>query len=157
MHAHLEVVELFGALDPVDVAGHGDLGVRRADRVERVDDIVGRERIAVVELHAAAQVELDRLVVHQLPGRRQERLDLERVGIAIDQPVPGLMRDDDTGAELVEIRVDIGDRVAEDDAQGVGGFLRHRGRGDEAGAERADQQGGSEGHGSSPAGQEREV
>jgi hypothetical protein len=38
------------------------------DVVQRVDHVVGGELVAVVELHAAAQVEFQRLVVDPAPG-----------------------------------------------------------------------------------------
>ena len=61
------------------------------DEVERVDDVVGVELLAVVELDALAQLELERLVVDPLPGGRKLALVLVGLGIAIDQRVPDVL------------------------------------------------------------------
>ena len=77
-----------------------------------------------MELHARAEFEFERPVVDPLPRLRQQRLQAQGLGIAIQQRVERLMRDDQAGAGVVEVGIDVGQRVTPDDAQRVGGFLR---------------------------------
>ena len=88
MDADLERVDLLGPLDPRNVAGLQDLVGRIGHEVERIDHVVGIERLTIVEDHAAAQVELEREVVDPAPRRGQAGLVFERVGIAFDQLIP---------------------------------------------------------------------
>ena len=45
------------------------------------------ERLAVVELHALAELELPGGVVDDLPAGGQHRLGLEGLGVTVEQPV----------------------------------------------------------------------
>jgi hypothetical protein len=121
--ADLVGVELLGALDPAHVLLRDGFvgGVR--DEVQRVDDVVGRELLAVVEFHAAAQVELERPVVDDAPRRREVGLVLPRVGIAVDQRVPDLVAQDDAEADVVEVGIDVLDRLVIGEAQGVAALV----------------------------------
>ena len=96
--------------------------VGSATRLMRVDHVVGGERAAVVEFHARPQRELDRGRIGRLPFGREQRLELEGVGIAIDQRVPGLVLHHHAGAQAVVIGIDVRQRVAHRDPQRVGGL-----------------------------------
>ena len=81
-----------------------------------------------MKLHAAAQSKVHGLVVDQLPFGRQQRLDLERCWIAIDEIIPRLMSHHDAGAQVVVIGIYVRHRVPHGDAQGIGRFLSRGGR-----------------------------
>jgi hypothetical protein len=89
------------------------------DGVDRVDDVIGAERIAVVERDAGAQREVDRLGVHLLPGRGEQRTQLIGVRIAIDQPVPHMQLQQEAGPLRIVVEIHVGQRVAPGDAQRV--------------------------------------
>ena len=122
---HMMIVDRLGARHPVEVARHRDARFRIGDHADRVDHIGGGERIAVAELHVLAQLEFQRDGIDPFPGGGERGLDDEAIGVAIGQPVPGLMLHDQPGTQAVEIGIDIRDRVAPGDAQRVRGFLRH--------------------------------
>jgi 4a-hydroxytetrahydrobiopterin dehydratase len=147
LDAHRPVAGLLGLVDPRVVRRSGDLGRGIGRHVDRVDDVVGRERAAVVELDALADREIERVVVGELPVGGQRRLDLEGRRIAMNQHVPRLVRQDQAGALAVEIHVDVRHGVVEQDAQLVGSLLgrgRRRGSGAEHGS-RGRKQGGTSG------------
>ena len=95
-----------------------------------------------MELHALADVEVERVVLGELPFGGERRLDLEGRGIAMHQHVPGLMGEDQAGALAVEVHVDVGHGIDELDAQRVGALLgegrtrQRRGGGGDRSAER---------------------
>ena len=76
-----------------------------------------------MEFDALPQREIERDRIGKLPLGCEQRLDLESVGVAIDQPVPGLMRNHQTGPQLVVVGIDIRDAVPEHDTQGVRALL----------------------------------
>ncbi len=123
-HAHMRVVHLGRMIHVGVIARRRDLLVGQ-DRVDRVDDIVGRQLVAVVECDVLAQREFQRRLLGPFEGLGEQRLDLERLRIAIDERIPDLMAEHDAGAKLVVVGRDIGDRVSPGDAQRVGGLLRH--------------------------------
>ena len=84
-----------------------DLVLGLGDEVQGVDHVVGVELLAVVELHALAQVELERLVVDLPPGGGELALVLAAVRIAIDQRVPDVLADDHADADVVEVGIDV--------------------------------------------------
>ena len=83
------------------------LVVRVGDEVERVDDIVGVEFLAVVELDALAQLEFERLVVDPFPGGRELALVFVGLGVAVDQRVPDVVAEDHADAHVVEVGIDV--------------------------------------------------
>ncbi len=123
--AHLPVVQFLDASDEAEIAGHHRLGIVQ-DRIDRIDHVIGAEGIAVVKHHAITQREVERRRIAPFPFGGQRRHDLEIRGIAIDQRVPGLVRDDQAGARGVAIRIDIGDGIPPDDARGIVRLLRPR-------------------------------
>ncbi len=106
MDAHGIVGELLGPRDPVHVLLGDDAVLGLRDEVEGIDDVVGAEALAVMELDAGAQGEIEGLVVDPFPRRRQLALVLAGLGIAIDEIAPDVMSDDDALAHVVEIGVD---------------------------------------------------
>ena len=127
LDANRKIAGLFGLVDPVVVRRRRHPARRIGHDVDGVDDVVGRERTAVVEFYARAQRELDGGRVRQLPLGGEQWLELERIRITVDQRVPALMVHHHAGAQVVVERIDVGKRVAHHDAQRVGGFLRCRG------------------------------
>ena len=117
LDAHGPVAGLLGLVDPGIVRRRRHLARGIGRHVDGVDDVVGRERAAVVELHALADGEVERVVLGELPVGGERRLDLEGRGIAMHQHVPGLVRQDQPGALAVEVHVDVGHGVDELDAQ----------------------------------------
>jgi hypothetical protein len=137
--AHAVGVELLGAVDPVDVALGGGLVVRLGDEIQRIDHVVGVELGTVVELHAPAQLELERLLVDPFPGGRELPLVLVGLGIAIDQRVPHLMGQDHADAHVVEIGIGVVENLVVGDAERVVLLGRHRRRyADHQGRERGE-------------------
>ena len=88
-------------------AWRDDLVLRLGDEVQGVDDVVGVELLAIVELDALAQVELDGAVVDLPPGRRELALVLTAGRIAVDQTVPDVLADDHADAHVVEEGIDV--------------------------------------------------
>jgi hypothetical protein len=123
--AHLVGIEFFGALEPVHIVlgHHLVLGFR--DKVQGVDHIIRREGLAVVELHALAEIHLQRLVVDPLPRRGELTLVFATRRVAIDQSVPDVLADNDADADVVEERIDVLRNLIIGKADRVAGFLRH--------------------------------
>ena len=127
LDAHREIAGLLRLFEPVVVRRRRQPARRIGDQVDGVDDVIGRKRAAVVELDAGPQRELDRGRIRQLPLGGEQRPELERIRIAVDQRVPALVVHHHAGAQIVVVGIDIGQRVAHHDPQRVGGFLRRRG------------------------------
>ena len=124
----MSIVDLGGVIEVSVIARCGDLLVGQ-DRVDRVDHIVGRQLVAVVEGDIWTQHEFERRLVHPLERLGDQWLELKGLRIAIDQRIPDLMPEHDAGAQLIVVRRDVGHRVAPGDAQRVGRFLRDGRRG----------------------------
>jgi len=60
-----------------------------------------------MELHALAQLELERLLVDPFPRSRELALVFVGIGITIDQGVPHLMRHDHADTYAVKIGIDV--------------------------------------------------
>ncbi len=90
-----------------------------------------------MELNALPDRKVERVVVGELPVGGERRLDLEGRGVAMHQHVPGLVRQDQPGALAVEIHVDVGHGVVEQDAQRIGRLL-----GEDRGGSGSDAEGG---------------
>ena len=127
LDAHRKFAGLLGLVDPVVVRRRRDAACRIGHEVDGVDDIIGRERAAVMEFDAWAQREFDGGRIRQLPLGGKQRLELEGIRVAIDQRVPALMVHHHAGAQIVVEGIDVGKRIAHHDPQRVGGFLRRRG------------------------------
>ena len=78
-----------------------------------------------MELHAGADLEINRVIALPSPFGRERGHIAEGVRVAMHQPIHRLMRDDDAGALAVEIRVNIRHRITEGDPQRIGAALRH--------------------------------
>ena len=100
----LYLSSLSNASDPSHVLQSDGLVFRLGHIVERVGDVFSHEFCAIVEFHASAQLDLERLVIDPLPSRRQLPGVVVGDGIAIDQRVPHMMADDHPDADIVEIR-----------------------------------------------------
>jgi hypothetical protein len=72
---------------------------------------VGVEVLAIVELDALAQLELQRLVVDPLPGGGELALVLVGLGVAVDQGIPDIGSKNDAEAHIVEIGIDVLDHL----------------------------------------------
>ena len=138
--AHRKVAGLLGLVDPVVVRRGRHAARRIGHEVDGIDNVVGRERAAVVEFDARPQREFDGGRIRQLPLGGEQRLELERIRIAVDQRVPALMVHHHAGAQIVEVGIDVGKRVAHHDPQRIGGFLSRRGH--RTGAEQGRRQNG---------------
>ena len=75
-----EVVDFLGLDHGRDVAAGASARIEQAR--DGGDDVVGREGIAVVEFHVAAQLEAPGVGLHVLPAHRQRGLELERAAAA---------------------------------------------------------------------------
>ena len=150
--ADLELIDLLGGRDPVDVLLRGRLVLRFGHEIELVHHVVGVEGLAVVEFHSAAQIEFERGVVYPAPGGRKRRLVFVGLRVAVDQRVPDVVRQDHADAHVVEISVQalrtlVGgepDRVF-----ALAGFDRQR-EGDCRGEQRRMKHGVIPGHGEVP-------
>ena len=110
--AHLQHLrELLSAVDPSVSTEHA---------LRSVHDVLGGDRIAIMERRVLAKLELNRGIVHLPPGTREQRLDLERVRFAVHQPVPGMKLQDEPGALGVVVEIHIWHRIAPGDPQCVG-------------------------------------
>jgi len=127
MDPDVVVVDLLGLVDPRVVAGYRHLGFGRRHQVEGVDHVVGAERVAVVEGHALAQCQVQRALVDPGPGSGEQRLDLERVRIAIDQAVHGVLLKDQSRALRVVVGIDVGNGVPPHHPQRIRRLLGMRG------------------------------
>ncbi len=123
---HREIAGLLGLFEPVVVRRRRQPARRIGDQVDGVDDVVGGEGAAVVEFDAGPQGELDRGRIRQLPLGGEQRFELERIRIAVDQRVPALVVHHHAGAQIVVVGIDVGQRVAHHDPQRIGGLLRRR-------------------------------
>ena len=74
--------------------------------------------------HAAAEVEVQGGVVKVAPAGGQQRFDGEGFRIALDQPVEGVVGDDQADALLVIVRVQVRHAAEPGNPQRIGGFLR---------------------------------
>ena len=135
----MRLVDLLGARNPGVVRRHRDAALGIGQHADGVDHVSRRQLVAVVESDVGAQLEFQRRGVDPFPRLGDQRLHHVTVGIAIDEAVPGVMRDDEAGAQRVVVGIDVVDLVAPVDAQRVGGFL---GAGRRAGEQRAGGQGG---------------
>ena len=123
LYANMAIVHLGRVIEIGVVARSRDLLVGQ-DRVDRVDDIVGRQLVAVVKGDIWAQREFKRRLVNPLVRFGEQRLELEGLRIAIDERIPDLMPEHEAGAKLVVVRRDVWHGIAPGDAQRVGRFLR---------------------------------
>ena len=119
----------------------GDLVLGLGDEVQRVDDVVRVELLAVMELHALSQVELERLVVDLPPGRSELALVLAGVRIAIDERVPDVLADDHADADVVEEGIDVLRRLVVSELDALIALAGERGcrRGEDAGESEAEE------------------
>jgi hypothetical protein len=60
---------------------------RIACEVEREGDVIGGQNVAIMKLDAVSNLEFTREIVDLLPRCREQRLELERSAVAIDQRV----------------------------------------------------------------------
>ena len=106
--AHREVAGRLGLLDPGVVAGRRDPPSGLVTSVDGIDHVLGAIR-SLPSWNFTPWRMLSRAASGpRTPGGRQQRLQLEAVGVAVDQRVPGLVRLDQAGAEVVVDRVDFG-------------------------------------------------
>ena len=124
VQAHREVARFFRAVHPGVVAGGCDAAVGVRHRVQGVDHIVGAEIAAVVELHASAHFKVERCRIHPIPSGGERGNDPEAFRVAVHQPIPGLVAKNEACALAVEVRIDVGYRIAEHDPQHVCVALR---------------------------------
>ena len=121
----LVVADLLRLIDPARIIAVQDAVIRPGEVIVGIDHIIGGHRIAVVELHTLANIDFDGLVIDDVPGGRQQRLELARGRIAPDQRVPHMMGDDDAVTRGVEIHVHIRHLDIPGDVEGVVGLSRH--------------------------------
>ena len=138
VEAHLVRPDRLHALDRREEDAHGQLvlGVEQAGEGE--DDVLGRERLAVVEDGVVDQVEEPGLVVLLLPGLREAGDELARL-VHVDELVVDVLVDLERRVELGEARVHVHRLVDGGDAEGaaaLGLALRARRTRREAAAER---------------------
>ncbi|KPW24821.1 Unknown protein sequence [Pseudomonas syringae pv. aceris] len=101
------IAQFFGALDPVDVLDGDHLGLGRHHIIEGEHHVICSERVAVVKLHALAQLEVDGRIVDLFPAGGEHRLVLAIVRVAIDQVVPDQATEDHAFAQVVVIGADV--------------------------------------------------
>jgi hypothetical protein len=58
-----------------------------AEQPQRERDVIGGQNVAIMKLDAVSNLEFTREIVDLLPGCRQQRLELERSAVGIDQRV----------------------------------------------------------------------
>jgi hypothetical protein len=102
-HVDRVVVDLAHFFHAGDVDLHGAL--RLQDAVVGEDHVVGRERRAVLELDALAQVEAVLGGRNLLPARRQAGFDPEVLGVA-HQALVGVLHDAVGGGVVLRMRVE---------------------------------------------------
>ncbi|RMS03058.1 hypothetical protein ALP75_203764 [Pseudomonas syringae pv. actinidiae] len=107
VQADAVVTKLFGALDPVDVLYRDHLGLGRHHVIERENHVIGRERVAIVELHALTQLEVYGGVIDLFPAGGQHGFILAVVRVAVDQVVPDQAAENHAFAQIVVIGADV--------------------------------------------------
>mmetsp|Transcript_7974 Transcript_7974/g.15332 ORF Transcript_7974/g.15332 Transcript_7974/m.15332 type:complete len:201 (-) Transcript_7974:4267-4869(-) len=112
------VIDLAHLLDAGDEDGH--LAGGMTDARERLDHIVGAEGLALVKLHATAQLETDLGRAEGRPLGGEGGLDLELLGVA-HQALVGIAGQRRGGAMVGSVRVQRQDVVLRRPAQRVGG------------------------------------
>ena len=99
VEARLVLADRLHALDRREEDAHRQLVLRVEDAGEREGDVLGRERLAVVERGVVDQVEEPRLVVFLLPRLRQARDELAGL-VHVDELVVDVLVDLQRRVEL---------------------------------------------------------